>query len=357
MNSILRNRLVLFLIPILFAAAVAFAEPLTQGSNIPDIKAPALVDRTHYEGLGLKAVEGPFDLASVDGEMLVLELFNRFCFSCLRQTEEVQKYFTDLGNKGYAGRVRVLAVGIGNDGADLKEYTRTLKTSFPMAADPSFSFYYGIGDLDSAPVTLFLRKEKGKWVVADLHFGVQGATEMMARTKVLLARKEGNPPPTVYVSEKRHLGLSEDEKLKYAEKALKSAGASGPAAKVKVKGADVYAAPAGKGGQGSLFAVVSKRSPVCDLCHDSIFAMVFDQNGQIKAFLPIYVTKYGNEAWSAQDEKFMEARLVGLKSSDILFKSDVDAVTSATMSSSLIFDEARRAGKIVVELAKGGRAR
>lgn len=347
------KRAFLFLVLAVFLSVNAVAAPLGPGSRLPDIKVPPLVDRSLYGGLGMDGGDAPFDLKSIKADMLVMELFNRFCFSCLRQTEEMQRYFIDLDKKGYYGKVRVLAVGIGNDGNDLKEYSRTLKTTFPIAADPGFEFYYGLGDIESAPVTLFLRKEKGGWVVADIHFGVQGATEMMARTKVLLAGKEGKPPAGAVTAVRSHLSISDKEKADYAEKALKSAGAVGPAAKLKVKGADVYRA---SGGKGALYAVVSARTPICDLCHDSLFAFVFDEKGEIKAFLPIYLTKYGNEAWSDQDEKFMESRLVGRKSGDILFSSDVDAVTSATMSSTIIFDEAKRAGKIVTELAKGGKA-
>jgi hypothetical protein len=96
--------------------------------------------------------------------------------------------------------------------------------------------------------------------------------------------------------------------------------------------------------------VISQRLPICDLCHTILFALAFDTEGVVRGFLPLYVAKYGNAAWNEADVKHTNTRLVGKASDTLAFNPEVDAVTSATLSSTLIFDEAKRAGRAVRKL-------
>ena len=56
-------------------------------------------------------------------------------------------------------------------------------------------------------------------------------------------------------------------------------------------------------------------------------------------FVPIHLTKYGNTLWTSQDTKYLKSRIKGTSIfSSIPFNPKVDAVSTATMSSSLIFE-------------------
>ena len=105
-----------------------------------------------------------------------------------------------------------------------------------------------------------------------------------------------------------------------------------------------------KGKPLGLYAIIAQRTPVCDVCHSILFALAFDEVGNVRGFLPIYVTKFGNEVWDDEDEAHLSGRLVGQRMEGLTFDPSVDAVTSATMSSTLIFDEARRAAKLLETL-------
>ena len=115
---------------------------------------------------------------------------------------------------------------------------------------------------------------------------------------------------------------------------------------------EIFEALDKKGNPIGLYAIVSSREPICDLCHSILFALAFDKAGKVKAFYPIYVTKFGNEVWNEDDVTYMSTRLVDRGGVDLEFNSEVDAVSSATMSSILIFDEARRAGAIVSKIVR-----
>jgi hypothetical protein len=86
--------------------------------------------------------------------------------------------------------------------------------------------------------------------------------------------------------------------------------------------------------------VVVNRESVCDICHPIQFIYIFDEEGKILDFEPIYLTKYGNEKWNQRDIVGMRRRIVGksaLQPADFDFEPEVDAVTSATMTSAAIF--------------------
>ncbi len=93
-----------------------------------------------------------------------------------------------------------------------------------------------------------------------------------------------------------------------------------------------------------MFSKVESKLSVCDVCHDSHFIYLFDQQGIIRDLLPIALTKYGNVPWEAEDINKMKAILVGKSIfSPFVFDPTVDAVTTATMTSSLIFEALRSA--------------
>jgi len=95
-----------------------------------------------------------------------------------------------------------------------------------------------------------------------------------------------------------------------------------------------------------LFSKVESKLSVCDVCHDSHFIYLFDQQGIIKDLIPIALTKYGNVPWTPEDLKKMKSVMVGKSIfSPFVYNPKVDAVSTATMTSSLIFEALRQAKK------------
>jgi len=99
----------------------------------------------------------------------------------------------------------------------------------------------------------------------------------------------------------------------------------------------ITAAP--QGGGVFFFARVESGITMCDVCHDTHFVYLFDQNGIVVDFIPLEITKYGNIDWDASDIEKMKKNLVGRSLFEpFAFNPSVDAVSSATMSSSMIYD-------------------
>jgi hypothetical protein len=102
-----------------------------------------------------------------------------------------------------------------------------------------------------------------------------------------------------------------------------------------------------------IYAQVVSRAPVCDLCHGVHFILVFDAEGLLRYFEPLHLTKYGNVKWSVRDADYMRRKIVGM---DVRYAFDydpsVDSVTTATMTSVIVFDSVQRLHEVLKEVSE-----
>lgn len=335
------------------AAADVFIEP---GSAFPDLEFPGLMSPQDYPNLGLARPDGTFRLSQIPGEVLVLEFFNKSCVPCQRQVRELEEFFQSVRSGPQAGRVRVLAVAAGNQAKYLPKYIRERGLTYPIAVDEQFDQWRRLGEPGRTPFTVFLARRGGGWVLASYHFGVQWKGEFTEHVSSLLAGKPlAKRPATLVTKPERHLALPLDSSgvRALAEKLL--ARAAGREVAVEILdlggGRQVYRVRVPGGGP-ALYAAVGSRQPVCEVCHAVHFLYAFDATGRVRGFEPIHVTKLNNEEWDPEENRFLEARLLGRPMELLAFDAEVDAVTTATMSSALIFDEIRRAVELLENLKR-----
>lgn len=317
------------------------------GAAFPDLEVEGLLSSADYSALGLPGREGSFRLSEISGDLLILEFFNRYCLTCWRQAPQLESFLRLAVPGGLEGRARILSVGSGNSARELAQFRAEHKVTYPLAADPWFDLYNELGDPGGTPFTVFLRRSGDRWLLVDHHVGFFGDVELLARARAILKSPEDLPPPAAQLE--RGAALP-DERARAAEFLSRVAGRPVEAREVQLPdGGRVYRAEAG-GVPQELFARLSTRTPLCDLCHPIRFVFAFDDDGNLKAFEPLYVTKLGNEPWSEEDRLKFSSRLAAKRMFEVDFDPDVDAVTSATMSSALIYDEVRRTASQLKEL-------
>jgi peroxiredoxin len=143
--------------------------------------------------------------------------------------------------------------------------------------------------------------------------------------------------------------ISDEEVIRLIEKDIKARGMQIVSTdKVSIEnGTTIYVSTIAPRTSGVyLFSKVESKLSVCDVCHDSHFIYIFDQQGIIKGFIPIALTKYGNVPWTHADIKKMQSVMIGKSIfSPFVYNPKVDAVSTATMTSSLIFEALRQAKK------------
>lgn len=332
---------------------------LKPGDPFPDLEFYGLLAPEDYPHLGLPRRDGPVRLSDIPGEVLVLEFFNKSCVPCQRQVREVEAFYQELGRRGLRDRVRLLAVAAGNQPKYLGKYRKKRRLTYPITADPQFDQWRRVGGAGRTPFTVFLVRRDGRWLLARYSFGVQQSRELLAHGLALLANPETalaqNDPgiplsdPTLVLPVDA-LGVRER-----ARQLFRRATGETEVDAVELElgnGVRVYQAASG-GRRLPAFAKLASRPPVCEVCEAVHFLFAFDRSGKILGFEPIHVTKYGNEPWSPEDNRFFEGRLRGRTLKDLSFDPEVDAVAMATMSSALIFDEIRRTLPLLERLPAG----
>jgi hypothetical protein len=111
----------------------------------------------------------------------------------------------------------------------------------------------------------------------------------------------------------------------------------------------------GESGRGKVFSKLITRLPVCDVCHPAHFILTVNTSGKVVDFDAVTVTKYWNKPWTEEEVGQMRRKLLGLSIfEERIFDPSVDAVSTATMSSSLIFDSLNRIAPVMELLRKAG---
>ena len=353
------------------AGASTKGKIITPGDFFPEFSFPMALSRGDVEYLGLPTkflglMKGDtFSLKDIQGDLIVLEYMNKYCFSCQLQAPVMNQVFEMTGkDPQLRGKVKFLAVAAGNNQNEVDSFKAEKGVSFPIVPDPKFQAYEAIGDPGATPFTLFIRKTDSGMVVARAKVGLTKdpgiiLREMQDSLKAdwnALIKQQKDPSLQQAKAKKLFLRYSEDELLKKAQESMLS-----PkwkvlkVAKMKLSDdEDIYVGEIQAGSQKThLFARLASRAPTCDICHATHFFFVFNDKGMVINFLPLQVTKVDNANWDSKEIEKMKSRLVGrsiLQPTD--FDPQVDSISSATMTAALIVDSVNKS-KSLYEGLKG----
>jgi len=346
---------------------------ITSGDYFPEYSFPMTLTGSDMEYLGLPQkffglVKGDnFSLKDVKADLIVVEFLNKYCFSCQVQAPVMNQVFSMVQqDPQLKGRVKLIGIGAGNNEREVGSFKEEKKVPFPIVPDPKFLAYEAIGEPGATPFTLFIRKTDSGLLVARTKVGLtrdpqKVLKEMNDSLKAdwnALLKQGGDLSAQRAKAEKLLLRYKESELLNKAKESMRS-----PkwkvlnVAKVTLPGEEeIYVGEIEEGRQKSyLFAKLVSRVPTCDVCHATHFFFTFDAKGMIINFLPLQVTKVDNLPWDSKEVEQMRQRLVGrsiLHPAD--FDSQVDAISSATMTAALIVDSVNKAPALYEALKNKG---
>jgi hypothetical protein len=334
------------------------------GDSFPETPLPIPPDPRSQKYLGVSG-ENNFTLKAVGADLIVVEILSVHCPSCQRQSKAYNKLY-DLIEQDPQTRDRIKMIGIaaGNSWAEVTHFIAQYNVRFPIIPDPQYHFYNAIGET-RAPFTIYVRQQPGMpaAIVAKTHFGLNlQYMEVFDELKQILtldvASIQNANSKKVAVQPIVKPVITKAELEARIKKLFADFGNPiGPIKKVMLKSArNVYTGLVDhNGARLRLFAEAVSRPPVCIDCHDVHFIYAFDPAGRVIGFEPIQLTKYGNEPWDPDDVSKMRSRIIGRTLSEsITFQPDVDAVSSATITSGIIFNSLSSGRRLLDELkAKG----
>ena len=326
------------------------------------LNAPKADIDIEYLGLGNRDT---FALGEIKAELVLVELLSIFCMTCQMQAHFYNKLFDQIeADPITRGRIKMIGVGVGNNHVQLEHFKKQFKVPFPLFPDPQMKVHQILGG-GRTPFTILIRMSSTEQygVVARTHLGAHNDyrklfddMQALMTLDLSMIQKKGQTIKPEFVTVKPLMPES-DLRAKVKEAMEISTGPLSDFGELVLEGFDnVYTGMSqNKGKESHVFAEVISRPPTCDLCHDVYFFYIFDEKGKILQFVPLQLTKYGNKPWLKNDIEKMRMRLVNhTVTSDFSFNPEIDAVSSATITSMIIFHSLSRSKHLYQKLKEKG---
>lgn len=346
--------IVILLVLCLVLPGSSLAAELQSTDYFPTFELKEGVIDQDYKYLGLTKgsffSKGRVSLNDIACELLLVEFLNRYCMVCQKDAPEFNKLFDAIEkDSALKGKVKILGIAVGNSAKEVESFKKEFSVQFPIVADRETDIYRLAGSPPGSPLLYMLRKKGNAWVIVDGIKGEATYAELFARTVVDLALDLKGLQKRELWSKRALKRLTEADMLKLLRKRMGSVSIS---KKIPFQHGDLYVVR--KGGE-VLFAKEESRGALCIDCHDVLFVYVFDGKGIVRDFIPVYLTKAYNELLTEQEVDRVRRNLVGRNMlTPFRFDKEVDAVTSATLTSFLIYDSVNHGKELLDVIKKEG---
>jgi hypothetical protein len=331
------------------------------GAIIPPFSLPSPTNEVYKSYLRLEKAP-VFQPADMKWDMLLIEVFNVYCASC----QFMRPYMNELYDKiekapELKGKVKMIGIGAGNDKWETGDEEKRYK--FPIFPDDDYAFHRLVGQ-PPTPFLIFARPyTQGRLLVVDTHLGrLEDSDELLALVRK--AFKADISTLTVKPEEKKGMAietdlvipLSDDELLIKVKQSLKVMGEEiVNIGKIELGDLGIVYMGVSKNSKARLFARIVARKIPCADCHDIFYIYSFNSEGKFLSFIPIAISKLDNEDWDEADVAKIQNRFKGTSLLEtISFNPKIDAVTSATISSKLIYDSMGKTKLVIEKLTSMG---
>jgi hypothetical protein len=345
------------------AATLAQNAPVlaAAGDTLPSFKIHLGDNPSELAYLGIKSA-GDYSPADIKADLLMIEILSIYCVSCQAEAPYMNKLYAKIeSDPSTAGKVKMIGIGAGNSILELASFRDNFAVRYPLFPDDNFDIHTLMGE-PRTPFMVFAKSAGGgKMTIVKTHLGLLKDTDaLFAIVSVALATGISNAGQTVAAQPRTDLAMPISE-IAIVAKVKQSMAAAGiknaKLTKITLSESDtVYAATAGKK---KVFSRVMGRRVPCNDCHNIFFIYTFDDKGKYLDFAPILVTKLGNKEWSSTDINKFKTRLKKQTANmsllkQLVFDPKVDAVTSATISSKLVYDSLNNTKDVYDKLAEMG---
>ena len=348
-----------------FAAASSQQKTsLQRGNPFPDL--PLKASGNPGDSLYLQTkTDAVFRLKEIKADLVLVEIMNINCGSCRKQAPAYNELYQLIeSNPHIRGRVKMMSIASGNRDKYIRLYRKHFKVPYPVLEDPEYHIYDAVGRTPT-PLALYVRidHENNRAIVANAHLGINEDYRQMYNDIQSFLNED---IPTVQIKPESSVPKSDHPEPPFSETKLlaeivqaffKHADGFTNVEKVDFGKNEILYTSKGRKGASEirLFARVVSRKIPCDLCHDAHFIYIFDHTGKVLDFIPLELTKYGNEPWDEKDLQKMRQQIVGKAVfNPFSFDARVDAVTSATITSSVVISSMNQGRALFAKLKEKG---
>ncbi len=298
----------------------------------------------------------------LDADLIIIEVFNVYCASCNFMAPYMNELFAKINkDPELKDHVKMMGIGAGNDIWDISDYED--RYNFPIVPDDEYKFHNLVGQ-PPTPFLIFAKPYgQGRLIVVDTHLGRLADSDKllsMARkafetdiSTIAVAPGKERPSPE---EEGLVMPISESDLIEKVRQSLSLAGEIKDDIKkiLLPEFGTVYEGVLKKSNKPIFARIVSRKIPCMD-CHNIFYVYSFDSEGKFLYFIPIEIFKLDNEEWDEEDVAKIQNHFKGKSLlEDMHFNPKVDAVTSATISSELIFDSMGKTRQVLEKLIELG---
>ena len=335
------------------------------GDFFPEVPMEMPEDPKERAYLGLS--EGmTFTLKQVKADVVLIEILSVYCPSCQLQAPLYNKLFDLIENDPKTkGRIKIIGIAAGNGNPEIKDFREKRHVLFPILPDRYFEMHRAIGG-SRTPFTIYVRQDPSghDGVVTGTHLGTNrhykqlfvDLRRLMTKDLASIRKESQNIAADTIIIKPLLTDKDLLEKVKNIFTTFNGEIKHFQQITLTKDPRKVFTCLVERKGRSErIFAEVISRPPACSDCHDIHFIYVFDTSGTILKFVPIQLTKKDNKIWNDDDVVKMRKRLLGKSISQrLLFNPDVDAISSATITSAIIFDSLSQGARLLEELEKMG---
>jgi hypothetical protein len=334
------------------------------GDAFPEVTLKTPFQDRDRKYLGISGGER-FRINDLQARIVLVEILDVYCAACQKQAPLYNQLYALIRSHPAARKqIKMIGIAVGNNDEEVDSFRTAFQVPYPIITDPAYILHAAVGG-GSTPFSMIVRRDfrAKSGLVADTHLGVNEDILGLFRKLQTLARMD---PAAIRKKEEKTKALvltikpplSEEEIQGKVKEAFTEGGGrlSGWDTVTLKNGRVIYTGVIEKNGETRrLFAQVVSELPTCDVCHDTHFIYTFEAGGKILQFIPIQLTKYGNEDWSEADIAKMRQKIVGRYIyQPFPFKAKIDAVTSATITSAAIYRGLNEGQRIFKELKAAG---
>ncbi|MCI0494807.1 hypothetical protein L0Z72_07345, partial [candidate division KSB1 bacterium] len=265
-------------------------------------------------------------------------------------------------------KVKMLGIGSGNNAKQVELFTQEKSIPFPLIPDDQFILHDEVGRPKTPFIILFKKTGDGKGIVSATFLGIVLTKDQLLEdirrlvTSDVLVLDEAKEATDALDKTADSPQLSDEEFQKIVIDRLVGAGEKviqfervlvlDPTFDIvyKVRTQRTDGVP-----PAIYFVRKVYRNTVCGNCHDAHFWYYFDARGKIINFYSIYLTKAYNKQWNESELNAFNKRIIGRSIQEkFVFNPKTDAVTAATITSSLIYDTLGETKNLFAQLKKAG---
>lgn len=241
--------------------------------------------------------------------------------------------------------VKIIGIAAGNNKDDVAFEEKNY--DYPILPDDKYKFHQLVGQ-PPTPFFIFARPYgNGRLLVLNSYLGkLEDTDKLFAMVKAAMKKSLSSSP----VIQKKRLDdqvpdelvipVAESELAKIISRSLAADGRpTEKIEKINLKEmGDVYTVVLKKSKRQLFARVVARKIPCVD-CQDVFFVYSFDDMGQFIEFIPISISKLDNEKWDEKDSNKIKNNFKGKPLlTERHFNPKVDAISSATISSKVIYN-------------------